>query len=163
MFSLLSTAAVILLRLRKPISLAMPLSTSRRPRRHLQLPFGCPPKSTKIASLQATLNCDFLTALQRSGLVAEEDLMQAQAEVFGLAPVALRLFRIEWTLLPARDVGILTTGGTGLYVRAGLLTELRQEIRDVRQGPDGLIYLVTRQDAKHTAKSGMVLRIEPAE
>ena len=37
-----------------------------------------------------------------------------------------------------------------------LLTDLRQRIRDVRQGPDGLLYLVTDE------KDGAVLRIEPA-
>jgi glucose/arabinose dehydrogenase len=40
--------------------------------------------------------------------------------------------------------------------REPLLTELRQRIRDVRQGPDGFLYLLTDEDA------GMVLRIEPA-
>ena len=38
-----------------------------------------------------------------------------------------------------------------------LLTELEQRIRDVRQGPDGLLYLTTDEAA------GAVLRIEPAE
>ena len=40
--------------------------------------------------------------------------------------------------------------------RESLLTELRQRIRDVHQGPDGLLYLIT------DAKDGAVLRIEPA-
>ena len=40
--------------------------------------------------------------------------------------------------------------------RESLLTELRQRIRDVRQGPDGLLYVLTDQ------KEGAVLRIEPA-
>jgi glucose/arabinose dehydrogenase len=40
--------------------------------------------------------------------------------------------------------------------RETLLAELRQRIRDVRQGPDGLLYLVTDE------KEGAVLRIEPA-
>jgi len=39
--------------------------------------------------------------------------------------------------------------------REPLLTELRQRIRDVRQGPDGLLYLLTDED------DGMVLRLEP--
>ena len=39
--------------------------------------------------------------------------------------------------------------------RETLLTDLRQRIRDVRQGPDGLLYLVTDE------KDGAVLRIEP--
>jgi glucose/arabinose dehydrogenase len=40
--------------------------------------------------------------------------------------------------------------------REPILTELRQRIRDVRQGPDGLLYLLTDED------NGMLLRIEPA-
>jgi glucose/arabinose dehydrogenase len=53
--------------------------------------------------------------------------------------------------------------GRGQNERELMLTELRQEIRDVRQGPDGLIYLVTRQDANRTPKSGTVLRLEPVD
>jgi glucose/arabinose dehydrogenase len=41
--------------------------------------------------------------------------------------------------------------------RESLLQPLRQRIRDVRQGPDGLLYLLTDED------NGAVLRIEPAE
>ena len=40
--------------------------------------------------------------------------------------------------------------------RESLLTELRQRVRDVRQGPDGLLYVLTDE------KDGAVLRIEPA-
>jgi glucose/arabinose dehydrogenase len=40
--------------------------------------------------------------------------------------------------------------------REPLLVELRQRIRDVRQGPDGLLYLLT------DANPGGILRIEPA-
>ena len=39
--------------------------------------------------------------------------------------------------------------------REMLLTELRQRIRDVRQGPDGLLYVLTDED------DGALLRIEP--
>jgi glucose/arabinose dehydrogenase len=39
--------------------------------------------------------------------------------------------------------------------RDTLLTELKQRIREVRQGPDGLLYLLTDEDA------GALLRIEP--
>jgi glucose/arabinose dehydrogenase len=39
--------------------------------------------------------------------------------------------------------------------REPILTELRQRIRDVRQGPDGLLYLLTDED------NGAVLRLEP--
>ncbi len=38
-----------------------------------------------------------------------------------------------------------------------MLLELRQRIRDVRQGPDGLLYLLTDENP------GAVLRVEPAE
>src|SRR5438128_2432975 len=41
--------------------------------------------------------------------------------------------------------------------RESLLTELRQRIRDVRQGPDGLLYVLTDE------KDGALLRIEPAD
>jgi glucose/arabinose dehydrogenase len=40
--------------------------------------------------------------------------------------------------------------------RESLLTDLHQRIRDVRQGPDGYLYVLTDQ------KQGAVLRIEPA-
>jgi glucose/arabinose dehydrogenase len=40
--------------------------------------------------------------------------------------------------------------------RETLLTELRQRIRDVRQGPDGLLYVLTDED------DGALLRISPA-
>ena len=41
--------------------------------------------------------------------------------------------------------------------RETLLVDLRQRIRDVRQGPDELLYVLT------DAKPGAVLRIEPAQ
>ena len=41
--------------------------------------------------------------------------------------------------------------------RESLLTELRQRIRDVRQGPDGLLYVLTDET------QGVLLRIEPVE
>ncbi|MDP6535993.1 MAG: PQQ-dependent sugar dehydrogenase [Gammaproteobacteria bacterium] len=40
--------------------------------------------------------------------------------------------------------------------RESMLTELRQRIREVREGPDGLLYLLTGED------DGALLRIEPA-
>ena len=40
--------------------------------------------------------------------------------------------------------------------RETLLTQLRQRIRDVRQGPDGLLYVLTDED------DGALLRLEPA-
>ena len=56
---------------------------------------------------------------------------------------------------------VRAAGGRGPNERELMLNAMRQEIRDIRQGPDGLIYLVTRQDTERTPKSGMVLRIEP--
>ena len=41
--------------------------------------------------------------------------------------------------------------------RESLLTDLHQRIRDVRQGPDGLLYVLTDE------KEGAVLKIEPAQ
>ena len=41
--------------------------------------------------------------------------------------------------------------------REPMLRELHQRIRDVRQGPDGLLYVVTGED------QGALLRIEPGE
>ncbi len=40
--------------------------------------------------------------------------------------------------------------------REPILTELHQRIRDVRQGPDGLLYVLTDED------NGALLRLEPA-
>ena len=41
--------------------------------------------------------------------------------------------------------------------RESILTDLRQRIRDVRQGPDGWLYLLTEEE------DGALLRIEPAQ
>jgi glucose/arabinose dehydrogenase len=41
--------------------------------------------------------------------------------------------------------------------RESLLVELRQRIRDIRQGPDGLLYVLTDE------KEGAVLKIEPVQ
>ena len=41
--------------------------------------------------------------------------------------------------------------------RQSLLTELRQRIRDVRQGPDGLLYVLTDEE------NGALIRLEPAQ
>ena len=37
----------------------------------------------------------------------------------------------------------------------GKLTDLKQRVRDVRQGPDGLIYILTDEE------NGALIRIEP--
>jgi glucose/arabinose dehydrogenase len=39
--------------------------------------------------------------------------------------------------------------------RESLLTDLHQRVREVKQGPDGLIYVLTDE------KEGAILRIEP--
>ena len=39
--------------------------------------------------------------------------------------------------------------------RESLLVDLRQRVRDVKQGPDGYLYVLTDED------EGAVLRIEP--
>jgi glucose/arabinose dehydrogenase len=41
--------------------------------------------------------------------------------------------------------------------REALFTELRQRIRDVEQGPDGLLYVLTDE------RDGALLKLEPAE
>jgi aldose sugar dehydrogenase len=40
--------------------------------------------------------------------------------------------------------------------RQSLLTEMKQRIRDVRQGPDGLVYVLTDEE------NGALIRLEPA-
>lgn len=47
--------------------------------------------------------------------------------------------------------------------REGLLVPLEQRIRDVQQGPDGYIYVVTEASTRGNATDGAVLRIELAE
>ena len=51
----------------------------------------------------------------------------------------------------------------GGFERESMLTELRQRVRDVRQGPDGLLYVVTDGDLTRQGATGAVLRIEPAD
>jgi len=41
--------------------------------------------------------------------------------------------------------------------REPMLAELKQRLRDVRQGPDGLLYVLTAED------QGSLFRIEPAD
>jgi glucose/arabinose dehydrogenase len=67
---------------------------------------------------------------------------------------ALMVGRIERTGRLERVV--LNDAGEEIR-RESLLTELGQRIRDVRQGPDGHIYLLTDED------DGALLRIEPVE
>jgi glucose/arabinose dehydrogenase len=46
--------------------------------------------------------------------------------------------------------------------RESLLTELRKRFRDVRQGPDGLLYVLAEDEMTANTGEGAVLRIEPA-
>jgi aldose sugar dehydrogenase len=58
----------------------------------------------------------------------------------------------------ARRLERLVFNEKGLPIRdEALLGELKQRIRDVRQGPDGLLYVLTDEE------SGALLRIEPAQ
>ena len=41
--------------------------------------------------------------------------------------------------------------------RESLLTDLKQRIRDVRQGPDGFLYVLTEE------QDGALLRIQPEQ
>jgi glucose/arabinose dehydrogenase len=59
---------------------------------------------------------------------------------------AMRATMLQRIVLNAKGMPIL---------RENLLTDLKQRIRDVRQGPDGLLYLLTDETA------GALLRIEP--
>ena len=62
--------------------------------------------------------------------------------------------RIRWT----GHIERLTFNDKGLSItREPILTEIKQRIRDVRMGPDGLLYVLTDQNP------GVLLRIEPAE
>jgi glucose/arabinose dehydrogenase len=67
------------------------------------------------------------------------------------------------TGMSGRLVQTVRQKGRGQNERESILTQLRREFRDIRQGPDGLIYVVVRQDAKQTKKSGAVLRLEPVK
>jgi glucose/arabinose dehydrogenase len=58
----------------------------------------------------------------------------------------------------SRQLHRITVTKTGAAARNGLSTllgELKQRIRDVRQGPDGLLYLTTDE------ATGAVLKVEP--
>ena len=57
--------------------------------------------------------------------------------------------------LSTQEIHRVVRGRDGPSLRESLFTELGQEVRDVRQGPDGLIYFTTNDP------SGRVMRIEP--
>jgi glucose/arabinose dehydrogenase len=61
-------------------------------------------------------------------------------------------------LVGAQLQRIVLSKTNGLPIRRQpLLTELKQRIREVRQGPDGLLYLLTEE------QDGALLRIEPVD
>ena len=59
--------------------------------------------------------------------------------------------------LAGRDLYRLVLDGERVVAQERLLTALGQRIRDVRQGPDGLLYVLTDED------QGRLLRLEPAD
>ena len=78
----------------------------------------------------------------------------------------------SWYVIPMLLASVLSTRGQppqiGVPVpplgpgrprswRESMLGELRQRIREVREGPDGYLYLLTDED------DGALLRIEPAQ
>ena len=68
----------------------------------------------------------------------------------------------EYALCSTREALVWYRAASGklseehVRYRIGVLIELRQRIRDVRQGPDGLLYVLTDED------NGALLKIEPA-
>lgn len=52
--------------------------------------------------------------------------------------------------------------GRGTAERESLLTPIRHQVRDIQQGPDDFLYVLTRADAERNENTGMLLRIEPA-
>ena len=76
-----------------------------------------------------------------------------------LLPVAEGDFEHAHRLFTGATESVFFVGGnpdllTGLVI-AGRVTDLHHRIRDVRQGADGLIYVLTDED------NGALLRLEP--
>ena len=63
--------------------------------------------------------------------------------------------------MSGRMIQRVRQGGSGSSERESLLTQLRHEIRDLRQGPDGLLYVLSRQNGVRDPASGTLFRIEP--
>ena len=59
--------------------------------------------------------------------------------------------------MPSQYLSHLVVKGERIVSEEKLLTDLKQRIRDVRQGPDGLLYLLTAEN------DGALIRIEPAQ
>ena len=66
--------------------------------------------------------------------------------------------------LAGRSAGVHRIGFDvdGPDERESILSELGARIRDVRQGPDGYLYVVTDANTAREAASGTLLRLEPA-
>jgi len=79
----------------------------------------------------------------------EADASKEQEEIVG----AMMEGRIRWSGHTQRLT--FTEAGRSI-TREPILTQLRQRIRDVRPGPDGLLYVLTDENP------GVLLRIEPA-
>ena len=59
--------------------------------------------------------------------------------------------------LKNRQLVRIELSGDRIVDQEPLLTSIRRRIRDVRQGPDGHLYLLTDEPA------GLLLRLEPAD
>ena len=53
--------------------------------------------------------------------------------------------------------------GRGSAERESMLNALREQVRDIRESPDGSLYLVTRQNGRREESSGKVLHLLPAD
>ena len=62
--------------------------------------------------------------------------------------------------LRTQQINHVALGADGPETRESLFTDIGQWVRDVRQGPDGLLYFTTYDDP---AAAGRVMRIEPVE
>jgi glucose/arabinose dehydrogenase len=58
--------------------------------------------------------------------------------------------------LAGKLVSRLETNGNRVTAEERMLQQLGERIRDVRQGPDGFVYLLT------DSRSGRILRMKPA-
>src|SRR6266436_400857 len=108
-----------------------------------------------------------------SGPTSEQHQMPGMEEPFliwlpSIAPSGLAFYTGDQ--LPAWKGNIFVGGMRGMVLqrivlnakgmpilRENLLTEIKQRIRDVRQGPDGLLYLLTDET------KGALLRLEPVD
>ena len=94
----------------------------------------------------------------RHGPHAAETLPQGQAMAF----VTSALYP-DWKgsllvgALRGQHLARLTLNGTEIAAEEQLLKDLGERIRDVRQGPDGSIYVLTDNDA------GRLLRLKPGK